>query len=415
MTMRTTAATAGTALEAQYGSPAALLLPEINGMGGTGAALYRGGVSNVINPAFLSAEQGWRLDAAVAVEEAHEDRFVPLFDTFVSYVTDTAIASNRHHFFGTGFGFAHHVGRAHLPLTVALSLTDRYAFGYDFDEEIRDPDPFADPRDKILEERAIEVDGTLRALSAGVAWEFTPNWSLGAAVHYAFGSRDETRRRLIYDDLQTSTSEKMNVDLDGANITLGTRFVLNERLEFGAAYESPLLVTGELATTTAAGVDPVTFTEESGHLSIHYPRNWRAGFTYLPRTEPRTVFTADAVFTEWTHLMDSRTPGDDNPMLLEDTWDIGVGVQHTFYSGFVARFGFRHIDSYADREAGTSLFSGGVGFPVAGGLVSASTELSKISSVQPHWFPYPAGYVAASESRVEDTRFRFALGFTRDF
>jgi hypothetical protein len=88
-----TAATAGTALEAQYGSPAALLLPEINGMGGTGAALYRGGVSNVINPAFLSAEQGWRLDAAVAVEEAHEDRFVPLFDTFVSYVTDTATAT----------------------------------------------------------------------------------------------------------------------------------------------------------------------------------------------------------------------------------------------------------------------------------------------------------------------------------
>jgi hypothetical protein len=108
-------------------------------------------------------------------------------------------------------------------------------------------------------------------------------------------------------------------------------------------------------------------------------------------------------------------PGDDNPLLLEDTMDVRVGVEHVFHTGFLARFGFRHLDSYSDREAGASYFTAGVGLPVEGGLISASAELSKLNTVQGHWFPYPAGFVSPDEARVEDTRLRFGMGYTRTF
>lgn len=414
---------AGTALDSRYGSPVTMLLPEISGMGGTGTALYRGGVSNVFNPAFLVWEEGMRLDAATSLEQAHEDRFLSLFDTFDSYVTDTAIASNRHHYFGSGFGFAKRVRGANAPLVVAVSLTDRYGFAYDFVEEVRDPSPFLPigERDRLLENRVLEVNGTLRALSGGAAIGLSEYVSLGAAVHYAFGTRQETRSQRFYEDPAGNNLTESSLDLDGVNFTLGTRFRLDERIELGLAYETPLLVTGNLLTDlyTGAALDTVSHTRK--HVSIYYPRRYRAGFSYRPRSEPRTIFNVDAVWTEWTELEDSRVPGDDNPQHLEDTLDVRAGVEHIFYNGFAARFGFRHLDSYADREAGMSAFTAGVGMPVGAGMISTSVELSKINSRQEHWFEYPNividgnQYVAFDESRVEDTRFRFGFGYTRSF
>ncbi|MBC8426835.1 hypothetical protein H8E07_22200 [bacterium] len=110
---------AGSVLDVPYGSPAVTLGAEIDGMAGTGAAYYRGGLSARLNPAMLSAEQDNRLDGAVALYQDHEDRFQPLWDSFGSYVTDTAIASQRHHYFDSGFGAAF---RAAEGLAVGLSL-----------------------------------------------------------------------------------------------------------------------------------------------------------------------------------------------------------------------------------------------------------------------------------------------------
>jgi hypothetical protein len=414
-------AAAGTALDLRYGSPVTLLSPEVNAMGGTGAALYRGGVSNILNPAFLVWETGSRLDAAVSLEEAHEDRLAPLFDTFSETVAFTAIASNRHHYFGTGFGYARRITGVQVPLAVAISLTDRYSFAYDFSEEVRDPDPFSDHRDQLLQDRLLAVDGTLRNLSGGVAvspWRFA---SFGASVHYAFGTRAEKRGQRFYVEPDSSVSRTTSLDLDGVNVSLGARFRLSERIEVGLAYETPLEVDGNLVSDTYSGARLDTLVSLAEHVTIHYPRIYRAGFTYRPRSEPRTIFCVDAVVTTWTDLVDSRVPGEDNPLRLEDTMDLRVGVEHIFYNDVSARFGFRHLDSYSDREAGMSSFSAGIGVPAAMGTFLASVELSKILSEQLHLFSYPNIIVGSQEfvsqpyADVEDTRFRFAVGFTRNF
>ena len=85
-----------------------------------------------------------------------------------------------------------------------------------------------------------------------------------------------------------------------------------------------------------------------------------------------------------------------------------------------ARDNARYIDTYADRDASTSVFSAGVGMPLASGLVSLSLELSKLSFEKEHIFGYPEDitggpYNSADLARVEDTRFRVGVGYNLSF
>ncbi len=406
---------AGSVLDTAYGSPAGALGAEVDAMAGTGAALYRGGLSTRLNPAMLAEEWDNRLDGSLSLYQDHEDRFQPLWDSFGSYVTDTAIASNRNHYFDSGFGAAI---RAAEGLAVGLSLSTLYDYTYDFAEELRDPDPQSDPRDQILEERSWRYDGRLRALSLGFAMS-TPDekLSVGVAGNYAFGKRYADVRRRFFQDQDDSTILGGEHWLDGANATLGIRIKASPRVTIGAAWETPLKVQGEAAITTetfdVAG-DSMIVEAATADVSIDYANRYRFGFTLHPRSEPRTVFTVDLVLTEWTRLKDSSwDEGDESP--YEDTIDVRVGVEHTFYNGVPLRFGFRRLGSYSDREAGATFFTTGIGVPWERGLFHVSAELSKISSYQRHWFPYEYAdpdIQTAETARVDETRFRLGAGFT---
>ncbi|MBU0741762.1 hypothetical protein KKG45_01050 [bacterium] len=409
------ASVAGSVLDTSYGSPAGTLGAEVDAMAGTGAAYYRGGLSARLNPAMLSEERDTRLDGSVSLYQDHEDRFQPLWDSFGSYVTDTAIASNRNHYFDSDFGAAI---RAAEGLAVGLSLSTLYDFTYDFAEEVRDPDPTSTPYDQILEERSWRYDGRLRALSLGFAMS-TPDQrlSVGVAGHYAFGTRYIDVNRRYFQSNDNSVHLAGEHWLEGANATLGLRIKATPRFEIGAAWETPLKVSGE-ATARTEEYDSVADTVAVGavaqDVTIEYANRFRVGFTLYPRSDPRTIFTADMVFSEWTQLTDSSLPDDEQPR-FEDTVDMRIGVEHIFYNGVPLRFGFRHMDSYSDHEAGATFFTTGIGVPWQHGVFHLSAELSKVTSYQEHWFPYEYDdptILTALTARVEETRFRLGAGFT---
>ena len=407
-----------------YGDQMAWSSAEINAMGGTGTAIYRGALSNIFNPALLTDETGYRLDAGMMLDQEHEDRFQPLFDSFDSWVVDAAIASNRSHYWQTGFGAAGRFFKDSFPVVLSVALADRYPFSYTFEEELRNPSPFppgqGEPaRDLLIEERMREVTGTLRDLSFGMGAGVHEKISVGAAVHYAFGTRKELNTVRDMDNIapDDSYSTMDEFELSGVNFTLGARGVINERLEVGVAWESQLTATGDRVLTMLDDTGSVVETHEG---SIKYPNMFRAGLTFRPRTDPRTTFTVELEYKPWSELVDAEFPGDDNPQNLNDVTDVRVGLEHMFYNGIPLRFGFRHFDSYADRDASASVFSAGVGAPIGGGMLSASLELSKLSSVQAHQFPYPADYFGDNFrtdpfARVDDTRFRIGLGYKLEF
>ncbi len=407
-----------------YGDQMAWRSAEINAMGGTGVALYRGGMSNVYNPAMLSMAEGGRLDFSFSLEQEHEDRFQPLFDSFESYVADAAIASNRHHYWQTGFALAGRPMGEDSPLVAALSLVDRYAFRYQFDEELRNPSPFppgsGEPaRDVIIEERMRDVTGTLRNLSLGFGAEVTSRLSIGASVNYAFGTRHETNTLRDNIDPDNSYNHQDEMDMKGVNFTLGGRFVVTERVELGVAIESELAADGDLEQSYY-DADTGTAVDTRMAAGYRYPQIFRAGLTFRPQTDPRTTFTIEGEFSQWSKFEDSRETGLANIQFLEDTMDVRIGLEHLFYNGVPVRFGFRYYESYLDKDAGSTVFSAGVGMKALEGMVSFSLELGKITSIQPHQFPYPADYwgdsfVTDPDSRVEDTRFRLGAGYTLDF
>jgi len=401
-------AAAGQVPDVKYGQAESFLHPEIDGMASTGTALFRGGFSAAINPALLSVAGGWRIDGAGALSQDHEDRFQPLYDSFNSYVTDTAIASNRHHFFDSGFAASR---RLTGPFAFGAALTTAYAFDYEFSEELRDPNTQSDPRDRITEERLWRLSGSLRDLGAGISWQAGPHVAFGAAFHYVFGTIGDQHRRRFFLTPEDSYSDDASWDADGIRATYGVRIHPGERVELGFAVTTPMDVTGDV-TTIASTASPDTITATVTGHKIRYPVRLRAGLAYFPRSNPRTVFAADVVYDEWSELTDDTAPG---MRPLEDTMDVRVGVQHTFYNGVPITFGFRHADSYADNEAGTSMFTSSVGIPYQGGMFSVGTELSKVTSVQEHVFPYPSGYSTAPTARVESTRFRVSAGFRYQF
>ncbi len=403
-----------------YGDQMAWRSAEINAMGGTGSALYRGGYSALYNPAFLPVEDSVRLDGGFSLSQQHEDRFVPLFDSFQSYVSDAAVASNRSHYWQSGFAFAQRLTTEGRAATLGVSLTDRYPFQYDFYEEVRNPQfyPIED-RDIVIEEREMEVTGTLRNLSVGMGVDLHPLLSIGVAANYAFGQRTEVTRLSDNWNEDGSYRIEQEMDLDGVNFIVGLKSALNERVELGFAWESQLKATGK-TTGEAHYADPdSSFATTSIALDdtyFRYPNRFRGGLTFLPRTDPRTVFSIEMEYIPWHEMADSRYPGYDNPRNLDDTRDVRVGVEHTFYNGMPVRFGFRHVNSYLDRDTSASLFTAGIGVPYRNGSFSASVELGKVTSVQDHLFPYDSdefgeAYIADPQARVEDTRFRLGVGY----
>jgi len=417
-------AMAGPQATTTYGDQFTWMGAEAAAMGGSGAAVYRGGLSNVFNPAFLVVEKDTRFDAGVMLDQEHEDRFQPLYDSFDSYVAQAAIASNRNHFWQSGFGLAKRVGEGDRAVSIGISLADRFPYAYRFYEEVRNPYPGGSPyptedvpRDMIIAIREREVTGTLRALSFGVAAETSERVSIGAAVHYNYGTRLDVSSSVDLDDAGTDNSYRTSDELKlaGVSASAGLRAQVSERVDLGVAVESGIKATGDWRqqdVTASAGTDTT--------MSAFYDYPWcvRAGLAFRPRNELPTVFTLEIEYRPWSELRDG-TLADTTP-ILNDATDVKMGVEHVFHNGMPLRFGFRYIPSYADRDAAVTAFTAGTGARVGNGRLSASVELAKTSSLLPHQFPYPADYFGVAYevdpmARVDDTRFRLGVTYTMEF
>lgn len=398
-------------IESSYGGQSPWYTAELNALGVSGAAVGRGGLSNLLNPAGLAWHTGLRLDLGLVLERQEEDRFMPVYDTFDNRVIDMAIASNQKSHLGGGFGLA--LRNSVLPVVVGLSLTERYPFHYRFEEEIRDPSPFSSPRDRIVEQRRYEVAGALRTVSLGLGGQLLNDvLAVGVALHHSFGDRDE--QWLVRDFVgDGSFEQRRDWELSGSHATFGVQGRLGQRISLGVAYETRLEVDGDHLESilTAGEAEPDEF---ASRQRLRYPGYWRAGLALLPRSDPRTVFTADVVYADWTRLEDSRVEAAELAY-LQEVVDVRIGIEHTFYNQARLRFGFRRYDSYGDSDGGNSVFSAGAGWPLAAGMMGVSLELNKVQSVLPHIFEYDEEYFAEDVARVDDRRVRLGVSWSRTF
>jgi hypothetical protein len=418
LTLGTGTAGAFTVLDWGFGSPQGGASPRSLAMGSTGAALYQGSQGLFFNPAALLPETRWgEVDVTLGLTQTSEDRLVPLWDSFNSYVDDTIVATNRNRYGNVTGG-----GVLRLPgtdMALAVGVFDRYSFAYDYYEEYRNPagtDPIGD-RDQILQTRTIQNTGVLRSLSAGYSAGIAKRVQLGFAVHRYMGDPSREVQRVNY-QTHADTVTTVDQELRGWGWSVGAWGRPTERIDLGVSFEGAFQVEGDYATSTT--IDDSVRTESASQRTVDYPGTLRFGAVYHPRNRLRTTFAVEAERHFWESLSTPVTSVYGDAVEVHDTWDLRIGLEHVFYNGMPVRFGFRFLENYADAESNRTIFSAGLGYHAAGFNFDVTGLLHRQTSRQA--FLFDPSYRTTNNynapgtlERVEDTILELVIGASRSF
>jgi hypothetical protein len=397
-----TGAQAASFLDRPYGTLVAGASPRARALGGAGAALAQGvhGLSD--NPATLTFERGSRLSLTGTMLRTSENRFVPLFDTFDSYVDETAIAINDATFYALNGGVTLDRWGKNGPV-LAAAIFDRLDPRYHYFDERRS----TATTDQVVAHRYIDTEGVLRALAAGVAMPLSDgDASVGVALNYYFGTITDRDATVPYGPGSTATPVDTMVErrLAGYSLSFGVAARAGERLSMGMAVETPPVLDDEY-TLWRDGV-ALSPPGASGELAL--PMRFQVGVAYRPRNSLETTFVMDAVFQPWSRVRDELRP----EVELENVWETRFGVEHVFYNDLPARFGFRYASSYTAEEADRATLTLGMGYRADRFRIEAAGEVGKrISRQQPLWPREEQGpAVGLGRDRVEDTSVQLTLG-----
>jgi hypothetical protein len=412
--MAASSAVADTALDATYGTPEDGASARSLAMGLSGVATFMGSSAMVQNPALLATvDTRAYLDFQVGIREANEDRFVPLYDTFGDLVAETAYALNRNSYASAQGGLV-----LQLPGegqgAISVGIFDRYDTDFDYEEEVR-----STTTDELEQFNRLSSDGRLRSLSFGYGREILPSIQLGLAAHRYFGTFTQWREELPLSG--AVTRNRFDRELAGWGYTVGAQFTGHERLDLGVSIEGPFTVSGTHSELEFDGSDfvPAAGAPDAGDYEIDYPTTVAFGFAYHPRNDLRTVFTAEARRRFWEKLDDgwaeASSPG--TGLGLRNTWDLRMGVEHLFYNGMPARFGFRFVENYADRDSDRVVFSTGTGYAFEAFRVDLTGQYTRQTSRQDFLFGSGASGVPNPllTPKVEDSGVRFTMGVSREF
>jgi hypothetical protein len=392
------AAHAASFLDRPYGTPEAGLSVRERAMGGAGMVLGNGAYSLAGNPAALALARGSRVQMTAGLSRLSENRFVPLFDTFDSYVDEAAIAVNDHQYPSMNGGVTWDPGRWR-GLVLAAGVLERLDPRYDYYDERRT----TATTDQIVSERYIRTRGVLRTVSLGGAMPAFGGTTFGVAVHRYQGTIEDRDALVARASGVTGVVTARARRLSGTSVSVGGTWS-EKRFALGLAYETAPRLHDDY---TIWQNDSIVSAPQSS-ATLRLPQRWMVGGTYRPRNTLRTTFAVDAVYTPWSKMID--------PLYADErclsTWDVRFGLEHVYYNTLPGRIGFRYTRSYETREADRAAFTFGIGYRLDRIGFDLAGEVGKRESRQEPLWPRdeqgPA--VGAGRDRVEDTTVRLFLG-----
>lgn len=395
---------AASSLDRTFGTPELGASARQRALGGAGTVLDHGAFALIDNPAALALATGSSAQLTGVVQRASENRFVPLFDTFDSFVDETAIAVNDHVYASVNGGVVL-VRPEFYGTVVSIGRFARYDPRYDYFDERRS----TATTDQIVAERYIRTRGTLDALVVGAARALPYGTTVGLALH-RYAGEINSRDALVPRDLTvTARVLESRRSLRGMSLGLGATGRLNERVTLGLAWESGARVVDDFT-------DWVDGAQVSGQLSsrnAYLPPRVVAGGAYRPRNALRSTFATDLIWTGWSSVTDAVAP----TRRPTDTWDVRFGLEHVYLDGLPGRIGFRYERSPVLVGADRVWFTFGAGWLVPAYAVDAALEVGKRTSRQePVWPRVEQGSaVGTGQDRVEDTLVRLTFGIDLRF
>lgn len=398
-------ARAYTYLESAYGTPLTGLSSRGLGMGGAVTAMADGSFSLVQNPAMLASEERRVADLTLRGIRYDETRFVPLFDTFDSFVKETAVAENPKTYFGLNGGLVWRPTNLGGKFAVAGGFFERYNHQFDFVDERRNGDGRdAANRDKVYATQFISSDRAIYSASAGVAYK-EQVLSMGATIHYYFGDLSFSNTTVAGPATRPSGAPAntpnvaLDRDMSAVGATFGVAAELSPRVTLAASYQLPVKFDADWRRMTVADTT-------IGNDNVDYPGRLAVGVAFRPRNVLGTTFTLDVARTFWEDLEDpilAATPVVTLPA-LRNTYEFRFGLEHIFYNNLPARFGFFYREAYAADEVDDAGLSFGTGWQYSNFDLGFSADISKRNSRQKSITPRATN--DPKDDRVQDSLLR---------
>ncbi len=268
-----------------------------------------------------------------------------------------------------------------VPVPLLAVSTD---FGGRFDNlaaafAVNAPFGLRDEYDERGPQRYLTTHISLAAVYTGpyIAWQATPNISIGGGVQYVYASAELGQRinyggELYMQALQTNpqiADPAMNenpefdgvLDVDEATTSgvagnIGVLITPRKDLQFGVTWRSGIdldiegdvsLTVPEMVTLYSGGV--FQSYETTGDVTISLPQVAGAGVSYKP-LEALTL-TGDVNWINWSVYEDidfdfeqntPYLPDAENPRDWEDTFAFRIGAEYMLYNRYALRAGYIH-------------------------------------------------------------------------
>lgn len=348
---------------------------------GMGSASVAGGLSlldGVVNPANIGLmDAALQLQTSAYVAKNNDDRSLPMYNFFDSYVGDATYATNANFFDDYTFALKYALQLDDLRLAVALSHRPVVNFYSEYDEQVRnDANSNYEEYPPIIARNSIDGKGRIQAGGMQIALSYTDMISAGIGVNYLYGDTS-LRRRIVwadaaYDLVSGSTNLQdadfsLKRDFDAAiQLSGGITYRVSQRFVLAGSYTAKT----ELDATLSGNENGVLLDSLATASNLHdaydtytLPAEIRAGVRYEPRNIMRTYFNADVRFVKWSDVS-SR---------YDDVLNYYCGVEHRFASSLPLRMGFMYETTYTTvdedgivygQEITTPGFSLGTGFAV---------------------------------------------------
>lgn len=329
-----------------------------------GSAATAGGnnlADMMLNPANISyLDDNINAQLSFDVNGVTENRTMPLFNFFDSYVDDATYASNFDMF--GHFAVFGHYRRNFDYFDFDLALSYRPFTSYDgyYEEQVRNNEGSDfDNYPPILATNFIRSEGNLYALAAAAAISFDRGTDLFGKSSLALEIMNLSGDQLLEKEIVWSEYAHENAvvqdlyqmrerSMEAMHYRIGVRTAISGRVGLGLMYvpSTNLDVTDEVAG--------------EADEDIVLPSSFRIGLVYMPRNILRTYVNADVEFVQWP----------DTDEHLFDAVNYYVGLEHQFPHTVPFRLGFRYEISPSYKVKGEEFVTPG---PVIMTAISAGT------------------------------------------
>jgi hypothetical protein len=338
--------------ELELGRQISVLDARSSAMGGTGTSSGINVLDSITNPANIGfLNRGLNIQLMSNLVHLEENRSLPMFNFFDSYVDDATYASNTNIWHEMAFGVSYLHSLNDLSFAAAVNYRPFLSFKGYYEEQVRNNEGSDnDNYPPIIAMNYIDSDGDIYAFGFNGSVVYTRNHDLfsKSAVGFSLNmlsGKHEQEKKILWSEWAHQQSVLEDVyheqkhEYDGISIDLGLRTDITSRIAAGIMFSPSFTMNGE---------DKLNNLE----YEYDYPMNARIGFQYRPRNILRTTLTFDVAYVQWS----------DVSSFFEDSFNYYFGVEHIFPHAVPLRLGFNYVTSPSlkDRD----------GFTIPGPIVS---------------------------------------------